>query len=118
MMLTLVYFMQERLDDILRLTLEHLRLTGIAVFLAILTAVPLGILLTRVRRLASPVLGFASVIQTIPSLALFGFLLPFIGIGVVPAVVALFLYSLLVIIRNTYTSLSPYSWLFLSLEKR
>lgn len=101
-------FIFQRKLEILTLTLEHVRLTGISVLLAILTGVPLGILLTRIQWLARWVLGIAGVIQTIPSLALLGFLLPLPligGIGATPAVVALFLYSLLAIIRNTYTGI-------------
>lgn len=101
-------FIFQRKLEILTLTLEHIRLTGISVLLAILTGVPLGILLTRIQWLARWVLGIAGVIQTIPSLALLGFLLPLPligGIGTTPAVVALFLYSLLAIIRNTYTGI-------------
>jgi osmoprotectant transport system permease protein len=95
-------FVQE--NGILRLTLEHLNITGIAMGLAILIGVSLGILLSRFRWLATPILGIASVIQTIPSLAILGFMIPILGIGIRPAIAALFLYALLPIIRNTYTS--------------
>lgn len=101
-------FIMQRKTEILRLTLEHLHLTGLSVVLAIVFGVPLGVLLTRIRWLARWVLGIAGIIQTIPSLALLGFLLPIPiigGIGATPAVVALFLYSLLAIIRNTYTGI-------------
>lgn len=84
---------------------EHVYLVGTAVGLAVLVGVPLGILLTRRDAFRAPVIGFANVIQTIPSLALFGFLipLPFLGgIGASTAITALFGYSLLPIIRNTY----------------
>jgi osmoprotectant transport system permease protein len=95
-------FVQE--NGILRLTLEHLSLTGIAIGSAILIGVSLGVLLSRLQWLATPVLGTASVIQTIPSLAILGFMIPLLGIGFPPAIAALFLYALLPIIRNTYTS--------------
>ncbi|AXF57828.1 ABC transporter permease subunit [Salicibibacter kimchii] len=72
---------------------------------AILIAVPLGIALTRTRRLAEPVIGVAAVLQTIPSLALLGFMIIFIGIGTVPAIIALTVYALLPILRNTYTGI-------------
>lgn len=101
-------FIAHRKMELLRLTLEHLQLTGISVILAIALGVPLGMLLTRVRWLARWVMGFASVVQTVPSLALLGFLLPIPvigGIGVTPAIVALTLYSLLPIIRNTFTGI-------------
>lgn len=94
-------------------TLEHLLLVGVAMSIAIALGIPCGILITRRPRLAKPVLAVANTLQTIPSLALFGFLIsvPFLGgIGKVPAIVALALYALLPLIRNTYvgiTSIAP-----------
>src|ERR1019366_3443199 len=91
-------------SDILELTTEHFVLVLIAMSVAIAIAVPLGILISRTASLRSPVLGFANIMQTIPSLALFGFLIPipFIGgIGKRTAIVALILYALLPILRNT-----------------
>jgi osmoprotectant transport system permease protein len=99
---SLLKFVQE--NGIPRLTLQHLYLTGIAMGFAILVGVSLGVLLSRFRWLATPILGTASIIQTIPSLAILGFMIPLLGIGVRPAIAALFLYALLPIIRNTYTS--------------
>src|SRR5271170_712960 len=92
------------LDDLLELTAEHLMLVGIAMIIAIAIGVPSGIFLTRHEAARRWMLGFASVMQTIPSLALFGFLIPipFIGgIGKRTAIVALVLYALLPILRNT-----------------
>ena len=86
-------------------TAEHLVLVGISLSAAILFAVPLGILAARRKRLGRIILGVASIIQTIPSLALFVFMIPLLGIGGPPAIMALFLYSLLPIIRNTYAGL-------------
>ena len=100
-----INFLQDRGDEMLSLTVEHLYLTGIAMGLAILIGVLLGILLTRFRWLATPTLGAANVIQTVPSLAILGFMIPLFGIGATPAIVALFLYALLPIIRNTYTGI-------------
>jgi len=80
---------------------QHLVLTVAALALAAALGLPLGLWLTRNRRLATAVLGGAGVIQTIPSLALLGFLIPFTGIGAAPAILALFLYALLPIVRNT-----------------
>ncbi|GHO45053.1 ABC transporter permease [Ktedonospora formicarum] len=80
----------------------HLFLTGVSLGLGILFAVPLGILLTRFPRWSGPVIAVVSVLQTIPSLAFFALALPFLGIGMQPALVVLFLYSLLPILRNTY----------------
>ncbi len=86
-------------------TSEHLVLVSISLSAAILLAIPLGILAARRERLGHIVLGIASIIQTIPSLALFVFMIPILGIGGPPAIVALFLYSLLPIIRNTHAGL-------------
>ncbi len=88
-----------------RHTREHLVLVGISLSAAILVAIPLGILAARYARIGQIVLGIAGIIQTIPSLALFVFLIPLLGIGGPPAVVALFLYSLLPIIRNTHAGI-------------
>lgn len=88
---------------------EHLILVAIAMTVAIAVGIPLGILITRQPKLVQPILAIANAIQTIPSLAIFGFLItvPFLGgIGKTPAIVALFLYALLPIIRNTYTGIT------------
>lgn len=84
---------------------EHLEISIIALLLAILIAVPLGLLLTRFRRVAEPIIGITAILQTIPSLAVLAFLIPFLGIGQKPAVVALIAYALLPILRNTYTGI-------------
>lgn len=86
--------------------LEHLELTAIALALAAIVGIPLGVHVARARFLAGPVLAIVSAIQTIPSVALLGFLIPLFGIGMKPAIVALFLYSLLPIVRNTYTGIT------------
>jgi osmoprotectant transport system permease protein len=86
-------------------TIEHLQLTFLATLIAILIAVPTGIYISYKPRLASGFLSTTGVIQTIPSLALLGFMIPLFGIGFVPAVIALFLYALLPIVRNTYAGL-------------
>jgi len=85
--------------------LEHLFLTSVAVAIALVIGLPLGLWVTRNAKARGPILGAAGVIQTIPSIALLGLLLPFLGIGVKPAIVALALYALLPIIRNTYAGL-------------
>ncbi|MBW4612314.1 MAG: ABC transporter permease [Desmonostoc vinosum HA7617-LM4] len=102
------FFLIKYASEILQHTLEHLFLVGIAIGIAILIGIPLGILITRKTHLRQPILGIANILQTIPSLALFGLLIPVPiigGIGVIPAIVALTLYSLLPIIRNTYTGI-------------
>ena len=102
------FFVQHR-GEILAATFEHLQLVVIAMTVAILTGVPLGLLLVHRKFLRTLALGIASILQTIPSLALFGFLIPipFIGgIGKRTAIVALALYALLPILRNTYVGLT------------
>jgi osmoprotectant transport system permease protein len=89
----------------LRHTAEHLALVGISLSAAILLAIPLGIVAARRERLGHLVLGITGILQTIPSLAMFVFLIPLLGIGGPPAVAALFLYSLLPIVRNTVAGL-------------
>src|SRR5437870_1968903 len=84
---------------------EHLYLVGLALLLGVIVAVPLGILLTRFPRWASPIISVVSVVQTIPSLVFFALLIPLLGIGLQPALLVLFLYSLLPILRNTYIGL-------------
>lgn len=92
-----------------RHTREHLTLVGISLGAAILIGIPLGVLAARRPRTGQVILGVAGVVQTIPSLALFVFLIPLLGIGGPPAVVALFLYSLLPLIRNTHAGLKDIS---------
>ncbi|HEY8601038.1 MAG TPA: ABC transporter permease [Thermomicrobiales bacterium] len=94
-------YLIERPERVLMLTLEHLRICVIAVLIAIVIGVPLGIFLTRQRWLEAPIVGAVSVLYTVPSLALFAVLIPFTGLGPTPAIVALVLYSLLAIVRNT-----------------
>lgn len=89
-----------------RYTLEHLALVGISLSLAVTIAVPLGIFAARRRRLGQVVMGLTGILQTVPSLALFVFMIPLFGIGAEPAIAALFLYSLLPIVRNTHAGLS------------
>lgn len=95
----------DRWPDIVDATWQHILLSLVALFWAILIAVPTGIVLTRFRRLATLVLGVISVLQTIPSLALLGFMIPLFGIGATPAVIAMVIYALLPIARNTYTGI-------------
>jgi osmoprotectant transport system permease protein len=102
-------FLKQNWPELLTLTREHIFLVFISTGFAVLLGVPLGILLTRVRSLQTPVLGFANIMQTVPSLALFGLLIPipFIGgIGARTAIIALALYALLPVIRNTVTGIT------------
>jgi osmoprotectant transport system permease protein len=101
-------FLSQYGGEIATLTLEHLWLTGAAMLFATLIAVPAGIWLTRSPRWAKPVIGVANVLQTIPSLAMFGFLLPLPWLGERAAriaIVALIAYALLPILRNTYAGI-------------
>jgi osmoprotectant transport system permease protein len=114
--MSLLHFFFEHRSEVVALTLEHLFLVGVSIGIALILGVPLGILLTRKPALSKPVLGFANIMQTVPSLALFGFLIPINlvlfdvrvvgGIGARTAIVALVLYALLPIIRNTFTGIS------------
>ena len=101
-------FVAQNRNQIADLTLEHLWLVGVATLLAVAVGIPLGILITRKPRLQKPVIATANIIQTIPSLALFGFLLPAPWIGERAgrlAILALMLYALLPLIRNTFTGI-------------
>lgn len=114
--MSLLEFLSRNSGEVSTLIVEHLFLVAVSVGIAIAIGVPLGILLTRKPALSKPILGFANIMQTVPSLALFGFLIPlnlylfdvkiFGGIGARTAIVALVLYSLLPIIRNTFTGIS------------
>src|SRR5579863_8538944 len=106
--MNLYHFMLQNHTEVLELTLEHLWLVGISTLLAVLIGIPLGIAITRWPFLNKPILGGANIIQTIPSLALFGFLLPAPWIGARAdrlAILALALYALLPLIRNTYAGI-------------
>lgn len=94
------------LNTLTKQTGQHLLLTITATLLAILLGIPVGLIAARYRKMASIVLSVSGVIQTIPSLALLGFMIPLFGIGVKPAIAALFLYALLPIVRNTYTGIT------------
>ncbi|NIK11477.1 ABC transporter permease/substrate-binding protein [Alkalibacillus almallahensis] len=96
---------QNRQGELWQALIEHIQISLIALFFAVLIAVPLGIYLTRKGRIAEPIIGVAAVAQTVPSLALLGLFIPLFGIGKVPAVIALVLYALLPVLRNTYTGI-------------
>lgn len=99
-------FIIEQHEKLLTQITQHLGLTFLSLFLAIIVGVPLGILIARKRKLSSSVLGVAGILQTIPSIALLGFMIPAFGIGATPAIAALLIYALLPIIRNTYTGIT------------
>jgi osmoprotectant transport system permease protein len=102
-------FILDNRSEVARLTLEHLWIVGISTLLAVAIGIPLGIVITRRAVLYKPVIAVANIIQTIPSLALFGFLLPAPWIGARAerlAILALMLYQLLPLIRNTYAGIT------------
>ncbi|MHC5269150.1 ABC transporter permease [Enterococcus sp. LJL98] len=98
-------FFQEYGGELITTTLQHIYISFVSLVLGAIVAVPLGILLTRTPKIANIVLGITSALQTIPSLALLTLMIPFLGVGRLPAIVALFIYSLLPILRNTYIGL-------------
>lgn len=105
-----LYYIIDNWQMLLGLTWQHTWLVLVAVGFAILAGVPLGILIVRFKWLATPVLGVATIVLTIPTIALFGLMIPLFsqigqGIGALPAITAVFLYSLLPIVRNTHTAL-------------
>ncbi|MDB5190586.1 MAG: binding-protein-dependent transport system inner rane component, partial [Segetibacter sp.] len=106
---SLLEFMMQQSDKLMDQTITHIGLTFISLFIAVLIGLPLGIFIARNKKWAGSLLGVAGVLQTIPSIALLGFMIPLLGIGPMPAIAALFLYALLPIIRNTYTGISEVS---------
>ena len=104
-MVSFFNFLIQNRSELLSQLLEHIGLTFGALVLAILVGIPLGIYAHYSQRFRGSVLGSVGIIQTIPSLALLGFLLPLLGIGPLPAIIALFLYALLPIVRNTFTGI-------------
>jgi len=90
---------------LLQTSIEHIKLVMLSLGLAVLLAIPLGVLAARLKRLGQVVIGLTGILQTVPSLAMFVFMIPVFGIGTWPAIAALFLYSLLPIVRNTHAGL-------------
>lgn len=104
--MSFLHFVLERREDILASLVRHIWLTGVSVGIATAIGITLGILMTRCHRMAAPTLAAAGIVQTIPGIALLGLMIPLFGIGVVPAIVALSVYAVLPIIRNTYTGIA------------
>lgn len=98
--------LQERKGELLTALIEHMQLSFISLFIAVIIAIPLAIYLTRHKKLAAVMIQITSIFQTIPSLALLGLMIPLVGIGSVPAIIALVIYALLPILRNAYTGLN------------
>lgn len=103
--LGLASYLWQKRSSIAQRTWEHLHLTGLALALACLVALPLGLFLMRSPRIAEPVIRVIGVTQTVPSIALLAFMIPLLGIGLVPAVVALWIYAIFPILRNTFTGM-------------
>ncbi|HEX7065997.1 MAG TPA: ABC transporter permease [Bacillales bacterium] len=103
----LLEFWQTRYPKILQYTLEHITISFLAVLFGILLTLPLGIYLTRMKfkPVRETIFGIANVFQTIPTIALLAIMIPLLGIGTTPAIVALFLYSLLPLLRNTFAGI-------------
>ena len=102
------YFVNNK-SQILSLLVEHIELTFFALLIAVVIGIPLGIFISKSEKIGGIVIGFASVVQAIPSMALLGFIIPFLGIGTKPAIAMVVLYSLLPIIKNTYTGIKNIS---------
>ena len=102
---TLWQFMQTQSGKILSQLIAHTGLTFISLFIAMAIAIPLGAFIAKNDKWAAPILGITGVLQTIPSIALLGFMIPLLGIGAKPAIIALMLYALLPIVRNTYAGI-------------
>src|SRR5699024_6268157 len=99
-------FLLANQSEILDQTVQHLGLTFISLLIAVLVGLPIGLLATRYEKISGPVLGAVGIIQTIPSLARLGFMLPLLGIGPLPSITALCLYGLLPIVRNNYSGIN------------
>ena len=104
-MSNLLSTLNDRKGEVFTTIVEHIQISFIALLIAILIAVPLGIALTKTKRLSEVIMNLAAILQTIPSLALLGLMIPIFGIGRLPAIIALVVYALLPILRNTYTGI-------------
>ena len=104
--MTLIEYITRNMSSIIFRIVEHIQLTGIALSVSILIGVPVGIIISYVKPLNKPTLAVINVVQAIPSLALLGFLIPFLGIGAKPAIFMVVVYSLLPIVKNTFAGLS------------
>ncbi|CAA7601038.1 Binding-protein-dependent transport system inner membrane component [Acididesulfobacillus acetoxydans] len=103
--MTFAEYVRENRDTIVHLFVQHVNITVKAVFFSIIVGVLIGVLISKYEKLAWPVINVANVIYTIPSLALFALMIPILGIGKFPAIVALVLYNQIVLVRNTYVGI-------------
>lgn len=102
----MIEFLQFNGQELFQKTIEHFYISFVALLLAMVVSIPLGIVLTRTKKLAKVVLSIASVLQTVPSLAVLAIMIPFLGVGKLPAIIALFIYILLPILNNTYIGIN------------
>ena len=102
----MIEFLQVNGQELFQKTIEHFYISFVALLLAMVVSIPLGIVLTRTKKLAKIVLSIASVLQTVPSLAVLAIMIPFLGVGKLPAIIALFIYILLRILNNTYIGIN------------
>ncbi|MDO4594600.1 MAG: ABC transporter permease [Tissierellia bacterium] len=99
-------FVKNNISAILEKTTEHLYISALGLLIGVFIAVPLGIILSNSKKLSKPVITLCSILQTIPSFALLALMIPFMGVGKKPAIIAMFIYSLLPIMRNTYLGMT------------
>lgn len=104
--MTFLDYLRANIDTIASATLRHVYITVTAVIISIVTGISIGMLIAKHKRLASIIIGITGIIYTIPSLALLGILVSFVGFGIKPTIIALVLYSQLMIIRNTYVGIN------------
>ena len=102
----MIEFLQVNGQELFQKIIEHFYISFVALLLAMVVSIPLGIVLTRTKKLAKVVLSIASVLQTVPSLAVLAIMIPFLGVGKLPAIIALFIYILLPILNNTYIGIN------------
>lgn len=98
-------FLMENFDEALKLFLEHVNMVSLTLLISLLIAVPVGMLVSRVSKLYVPVTGFLGILYTIPSLALFAFLIPFTGLGVKTAIIGLVIYTQMILVRNVVAAI-------------
>ena len=110
-------FFQQYGAEILNKSIEHIYISVVALILGVAVAVPLGVALTRLPKIANIVIGITSALQTVPSLALLALMIPLFGVGKTPAIIALFIYSLLPILRNTFIGMKNVDWNYRDVAK-
>ena len=110
-------FFSEYGSQILTNTIQHIYISFVSLLLGAVVAIPLGILLTRTPKIANIVLGITSALQTVPSLALLALMIPFLGVGTMPAIISLFIYCLLPILRNAYIGMKNVDPSYLDVAK-